>query len=126
MAAASLREGGQTAIISNLDQLGDISAKSVSEAANAGDELALEVMRTVGRQLGRGLALLVDVLNPERIVIGSIYTRQQSLLEPLVMEELAKEALPLSLEVCKIVPSGLGENVGDAASLSVALHALEQ
>ncbi len=103
-----------------------LTAKQVAEAAQAGDELALNVIRTVGKQLGRGLAILVDVLNPERIVIGSIYARQQALLEPLVMEELRREALPLSLETCRIVPAGLQENVGDAASLSVALHAFDE
>jgi glucokinase len=79
----------------------------------------------VGYKLGQGIALLVDLLNPERIIIGSIYGRQQSLLEPVTIETIKKEALPQSLAVCEIVPAGLGENVGDYASLSVALHLLE-
>ncbi|MBB6670772.1 ROK family protein [Cohnella nanjingensis] len=104
----------------------EITAKRVGEAAQAGDELALAIIGTVARQLGRGLAVLIDVLNPEVIVIGSIYTRQESLLAPLVLRELRKEALPRSLNVCRIVPAGLGEKIGDAAGLSVALLALEQ
>ncbi len=64
--------------------------------------------------------MLVDLLNPERIVIGSIYTRQRSLLEPVVLHVLKEEALPRSLSVCEIVPAGLGESVGDLAALSVA------
>ncbi|WP_219838409.1 ROK family protein [Paenibacillus sp. R14(2021)] len=125
LAEAHIRQGGTTAICTNLEGLEGITAKAVFDAANGGDALALETVGIVGRKLGRGLALLVDLLNPERIVIGSIYARQEALLRPLVMEELAREALPLSLEACEIVPSKLGEHVGDAASLSVALHALE-
>lgn len=103
-----------------------LTAKDVFEAAHAGDELAMTVIRTVSKQLGRGLAILVDILNPDTIVIGSIYERQEAMLAPLVMAELQREALPIALGVCRIVPSGLQDNVGDAASLSVALHEYEQ
>lgn len=67
-----------------------------------------------------GLAILVDILNPEKIVIGSIYHRQRSLLEPEVLAVLEKQALRRSLQVCAIVPAQLGEQVGDYASLTVA------
>ena len=80
-----------------------------------------QVFEIVARKLGRGLAMLVDILNPERIVIGSIWGRQRALLEPLTLEVLEHEALPYSLAVCEIVPAGLGERVGDFASLSVAV-----
>lgn len=129
LAQQLVENGGAAVTTSSLaacKPLSDLSAKAVFEAAHAGDELALQVVRTVGKQLGRGLAVLVDVLNPDTIVIGSIYERQESLLAPLVKEELAREALPLSVSVCRIVPSGLKDNVGDAASLSVALHEYEQ
>ncbi|NIK67840.1 ROK family protein [Paenibacillus sp. BK720] len=119
-----LAEGKSTLLCSKTGEVDGITAKLVGEAARAGDELALDVMGNVGRQLGRGLAVLVDVLNPERIVIGSIYARQQALLDPGMLAELQAEALSLSLKACRIVPAGLGETVGDAASLSVAQYAL--
>lgn len=120
-----LKQGKKTSICSNQDEITTITAKSVGEAAQTGDELAKEIYRIVGQKLGRGLALLVDMLNPERIVIGSIYLRQEALLKPIVMEELRKEALSYSLNVCTIVSSGLGESVGDLAALSVAKYGLE-
>ena len=106
------------------DDLPTITAERVAEAAQHGDPLAVEIFQTVARKLGRGLALLVDVLNPERIVIGSIYARQRALLEPLAMQVLAEEAIPLSFSVCKVVPAALGEAVGDLAAFSVAMEAL--
>lgn len=72
--------------------------------------------------MGLGLAMLVDILNPERIVIGSIYSRQQSLLEPGMRQTLQEEALTLAQQVCQVVPAGLGERLGDFASLAVALE----
>jgi glucokinase len=121
-----LSEGRTTSFCPTLEALGDITTKKVGEAAQQGDELALEVFDIVGDKLGSGLAMIVDILNPERIVIGSIYGRQQTILEPLIMKKLEEEALPQSLEVVDIVRAGLGEQVGDYASLSVALNVLEK
>lgn len=120
MARNSREAGNYVSFSPTKEDLSAISAQKVGEAAAQGDPLALEIFRIVGHQLGKGLAVLVDLLNPECIVIGSIYGRQQSILEPIVMEELEREALPHSLSVCRIVSAGLQEKVGDYASLSVA------
>ncbi|SEB53686.1 ROK family protein [Paenibacillus sp. GP183] len=125
MAASRLQAGEASLFCSSEAELGAITAQQVGEAAGQGDPLAVEIFLIVGTQLGRGLALLVDTLNPQRIVIGSIYGRQQQILEPIVMKELSREALSISLQVCEIVPAGLGEQVGDYASLSVALFQLD-
>lgn len=101
-----------------------ITAEKVGEAAQKSDEAALHVFDIVARHLGQGLAVLIDILNPERIVIGSIYGRQRSILEPITIRVLEQEALPIALSVCTIVPASLGESVGDLAGLSVALNTL--
>ncbi|WP_123040258.1 ROK family protein [Cohnella candidum] len=119
-AKAAVEAGNPPSFCASIEELENITTQKVGEAAQQGDPLALDIFREVGIRLGQGLAVLVDVLNPERIVIGSIYGRQQSILEPLVMEYLAKEALPINLNACRVVPAGLGEIVGDVASLSVA------
>lgn len=120
-----LRQGERPSFAPTPEELSGITAQKVAEAARRGDPLALDIFRIVGCELGKGLSVLVDLLNPERIVIGSIYARQQSLLEPLVLETLRREALPRSLSVCQIVPAGLGERVGDYAGLSVAWRVLQ-
>ena len=123
MAEAEIRVGRPPAFCTSLADLGDVTAEKVAEAAHQGDALANQIFEIVGRELGRGLAILVDVLNPERIVIGSIYARQTGLLREKMLESLRQEALAGSLAVCDVVPAGLGEAVGDLASLSVALEA---
>lgn len=119
-----LQRGERPAICPELSRLSTLDARMICEAALAGDELALEIIRITGQQLGAGLALLVDLLNPQRIVIGSIYSRQQSLLEPHALARLEKEAHPRAYAACDIVPAHFGENIGDYASLSVAQYAL--
>jgi glucokinase len=124
IARQRILDGGTPLFCPTLDNLSEVTAKTVGEAAGLGDPTALEIYQLVGNKLGKGLALLVDILNPERIVIGSIYSRQRSLLEPIALEELTKEALSGSLAVCDIVPAELGDTVGDLASLSVAMNEL--
>lgn len=99
----------------------DITAKRIAEAARAGDETALEVFRVCGTYLGRGLSIVIDLLNPELIVIGSIFTRSRDLLWEAAKNEIEKEALKPSSKVCKVVPAALGENIGDYAAIATAL-----
>ncbi len=97
-----------------------ITAKTVAEAARNGDPLALEIYRISARKLGKGLSIIIDILNPEKIVIGSIYARNEDIFKPLMDEIIEKEALPLAREVCEVVPAALGESIGDYAALSIA------
>jgi glucokinase len=120
-ALREIQGGGAPAFCPSLADLNAVTAEKVGIAAQAGDALAVEIFAMVARALGRGLALLVDILNPERIVIGSIYGRQRSLLEPEALRVLQEEAHPRALAACEILPAGLGEEVGDYAGLAVAL-----
>lgn len=122
MAEAALHGGTTPVYAPTFSDLPNITAATVGLAAQSGDPTALAVFEIVGQKLGQGLAILVDILNPERIVIGSIYGRQRSLLEPITLRVLEAEALPHALAVCEVMPAGLGEAVGNLASLSVALN----
>ena len=105
----------------SVEDLDKITARKIAEAALAGDEAALAVYTESGRRLGYGLAILIDILNLERIVIGSIFQRSENLLRPAMESVLKEETLPQSLSQCRIVPSELGDSIGDIAALSVAL-----
>lgn len=101
--------------------LSDITAKTIADAADNGDETAKEVYRICGEQLGKGLSVLIDILNPERIVIGSIFARSENLLREGMERVINKEALPSAVKCCKIVPAELGEQIGDYAAVATAL-----
>lgn len=119
-----IQMGEKPILCDSVDKLGCITAKSVAEAADAGDEVALEVYRISGTYLGRGLSLLIDILNPELIVIGGVFARSGHLLEPYAWEVIRNEALSHARNVCSIKPAGLGESIGDYAALSVAANLL--
>lgn len=101
---------------------GEITAKTIAEAAEKGDETAIEVYRICGEKLGKGLSVLIDILNPERIIIGSIFARSESLIRKYAEEVIKNEALGVSADVCRIVPAALGEQIGDYAAVAAAFY----
>ena len=106
--------------IENMGGMSAITTKKLSEAAKAGDKFAKRVFAKSGEMLGKGLAIMIDVLNPEKIVLGGVFMRSAELLVPAMQKVLAREALAESLSVCEIVPAKLSENIGDVAALAVA------
>lgn len=100
----------------------DISAKAVANAAREGDECAIEVWNICGEYLGRGLSILIDILNPERIVIGSIFTRSRDLIFDEADKVIKREVLDASYACCEIVGASLGEQIGDYGAITVALY----
>lgn len=110
-------------LLLDLPQGHQIIAKDVGLAAAQGDALALSIVRACGKKLGLALAVLVDVLNPQRIVIGGLAVRLGDLLLEPARMSLRREALQPSLAVCTVVPATLGESIGDVAALCIAMEA---
>ncbi|MBQ2701607.1 MAG: ROK family protein, partial [Clostridia bacterium] len=94
--------------------------KGLSQAAFAGDLFAKKIFEKSGKMLGKGLSMAIDILNPEKIVLGGVFMRSSELLIPAMEKEIRKEALMDSATICEIVPAQLSENIGDIAALSIA------
>ena len=73
--------------------------------------------------MGKGLAILVDVLNPEVIIIGTLGILLGDLVLAPAREVLEKEALPISNQACKILPAQLGSSLMDVGCLMAAFDA---
>ena len=99
-----------------------VTTKALAAAAFNGDAFAKKVFAKSGEKLGEGLSIIVDVLNPEKIVLGGVFMRSSALLVPSMQKALDREALEESASVCQIVEAGLKENIGDYAAISVALR----
>ena len=98
------------------------TAVEVAKGAGEGDEFCLGIMREAGDYLGRGLAILLDLLNLEAVVIGSIFVRCEGLLRPSMEAALSRDAMVTTRSVCRILPAELGENIGDYAALALAVE----
>lgn len=119
----SKAEVGET--VSYCGKDGKITAKSIAEAAESGNSHAGEIYAQCGRMLGKGLSVLIDILNPQKIIIGSIFQRSGHLLRDEMEKEIAKESIIWSKNVCEIVPAELGESIGDKAAICVAIYGMK-
>lgn len=122
MALERIQQGRKCSYWDSVESLSSITAKSVAEKAYEGNEDAVEVYSVCGEMLGKGLSVLIDVLNPGMIVLGSIFARCEDLLRDSMKEVIDRECLSPAAKVCKIVPAQLGESIGDIAALSVAIE----
>jgi|HubBroStandDraft_6_1064221.scaffolds.fasta_scaffold26871_2 glucokinase len=114
---------GEASILLEFPQDRQITARDVGLAAEEGDALARRIVTQCGEKLGMALAILVDILNPERIVIGGLAMRLGDLLLEPARRTLADEALQPSVSVCEVLPAALGESIGDVAALCIAMDA---
>ncbi len=118
----AMENGEVTTLVGQLATSRMLTAKDVAKAAQEGDEVAQQIICSTGTRLGEALAILVDLLNPELIVIGGIAMRiGERLLEPARIA-MKREALPAAASACRIVPAGLGESIGDIAAVCVAME----
>lgn len=117
-----LQMGARPALCSDIENLDSLTAKTVADAARQEDPLAQEIYFTTGYYLGIGLSILIDILNPEIIVIGSVFERSGDLMQEAMHQAIEKEALSIARKACTVVPAKLGNSIGDYATLSVALH----
>ena len=101
-----------------------IPGDEVCIRAERGEAKALAIIEKSARMLGRALALFIDLINPERIVIGSIFSRSEALFRAGIERGIRDEALPLAAGVCTIHPARLGEALGDTAAICVAVNGL--
>ena len=115
-------EIGKKEMLAKYKMPGAVTGRDVVEWAKNKDELALKVVEKSGTYLGKGLSILIDIINPELIVVGSMGVRLGDMLFKPARKEIEKEAVPGAAKVCEIVPAALGEAIGDYAALCVALN----
>lgn len=82
---------------------------------------ALQVAETAGAWMGKGLALLIDALNPQIVVFGSLGVVLGERIFAPARKVIAAEALPQAAAACALLPSVLGKQIGDVAALMAAL-----
>lgn len=103
---------------------GGVSAREAVQRADAGDERMLAALHASAERMGACFAMMIDLLNPERIVVGSIFARAERHFRDAMQCVIDREALPLSRAVCRVVPAQLGDAIGDYAALSVGIDGL--
>jgi len=95
----------------------------ISRAVLDGDELVIETVRQAGRYLGYGLAGIVNVVNPERLILGGGVIEAVDLMFEVAAETVRREALPVPARAVEIVRAGLGDLAGVVGAAVIAADA---
>lgn len=101
---------------------GDITAAHVVEAAKEGDAFAKQILEEAGTYMGLGIANLIQILNPERVIIGTIAVHAGELVMKPIREAVHEFTWERSRSVCQIVPAALGDRAQDLAAVSLWLQ----
>ncbi len=121
--AEAIGAGGESSLAES--GVRELTAQAVYEAAASGDPLALEVVQDTAKYLGVGVANLINILNPEIVVIcGGVTQAGDRLFTPL-RREVTRRAFKPAVEVCRIVPGELPGTAGvvGAAKIFLETHA---
>jgi glucokinase len=117
---------GQAADAAAKELLGGASdGAELVVAAGGGDEPAVEVLAQIGRRLGAGIASLINIFEPELVVIGGGFGQAGELLIGPAQEVIAREALLPGRDTVRVVPAELGPRAGLVGAGFVAYEALE-
>ena len=123
-AVEGIEAGVETRLPTYTDgDLARITAQTVYQAAHDGDEFALEVVRDTAKILGAGVANLLNIFNPDVVVIlGGVTLAGDSLFVPL-QAEVTRRAFKPAVKACRILP---GELPGTAGVVGAARVFLDQ
>ena len=82
-----------------------LTIESVCDAAVEGDSLARQIIVELGHNLGQAIAIMVNLFNPQRILIGGEFNRAKSVLYPAIMERISSQTLPVYFDGLEIEES---------------------
>ena len=104
----------------------NITARTVMEAARSGDATSLEIVDETARYMAIGIGNIVNVLNPQIIIVGTILVKASDLLMQPILNYLRRETWERVFDTVQVVPAQLGDAVGDLAAIAVIMQALER
>ena len=123
-AVRRISQGERSSLTKILDgKVANITAKEVSLAAQNGDSLALAVISQAATYLGVAMVNLVNIFNPEMIIIGGGMAQMGDFLLNTARQVVKERAFPLSAQAVRIVTAQLGDNAG---VLGAAVFARQQ
>ena len=118
---------GEATLINNLAQKqGNLTPKIIYEAASKGDKFAIQIIQKTGYYLGLGLVNLVNLLNPEVIVIGGDISQVADILLKPVKEVVSSRALSAPAQRVKIIASHFGKDAGILGAATLFLESVFQ
>ncbi|MCE7659914.1 sugar metabolism global transcriptional regulator Mlc [Vibrio fluvialis] len=83
----------------------DITIEDICAAAAEGDPLAVDVVETLGRYLGSAIAIVINLFNPEKVLIGGVINQAKNVLYPAIQRCIEEQSLPVYHQDLQLVES---------------------
>jgi glucokinase len=109
--AAAASQGGSLRALFDQDPA-LVTAERLAEAVRQGDAVARQVWEAAMTDLGAGVATVMNLFNPDAVVIGGGVSRSADLLLPIVRREVAARAMPMVARAARVESAALGDDVG--------------
>jgi glucokinase len=123
LARKAIRSGQQSEILKYAgNDVEKVTLRTIFQAAKFGDRLAVELVEHAGVRLGTKAAWLINLFNPEVFVIGGGLEEAGALLMDAAKKAIAGWAFPEMANVCKVIPSRLGEKAVAFGAASLAIR----
>ncbi|MDT8340231.1 MAG: ROK family protein, partial [Longimicrobiales bacterium] len=124
-AREGLEAGAESVLVRMVEgRLDRVTAATVYEAVVEGDVYAADVMMETARILGAGIASLINVLNPEAVVIMGGVTRAGRVLFDPLRAEIRRRTFRVASDACRILPAQLPETAGVVGAAGICRAAL--
>jgi len=114
---------GEETLLTDLvkNKLEDITCKLVYDTAREGDSLCKQVVEETGRYLGIGIANIVNLINPEMVILGGGMAKAEDLIFEPVRKYVREHAFTAAMEGVEVVPAALGVNAGAIGAVAYVL-----
>lgn len=123
----TIRSGGvHTGIVEKAGGIDAINMQAFEAAAREGDRFALAEWDAFAERVAQGIGALIMVLNPDKVILGTIGIHAGEFVMAPIRDKLPKYAWKWPLKACDVTVSSLGGKIGDYAALAVALTGLRQ
>lgn len=112
-AAKKASRGKYTSLVEKAGgDLLNLTPAMISLAASEGDEIAIETLQETGYYIGIGIANAINILNPDKVIIGGGISQAGELLFDPIRRTVATNAISVPYQACQILPAELGDNAG--------------
>jgi glucokinase-like ROK family protein len=117
-------EAGENTLLSQLPaaELAELTPERVYEAAHAGDQFAIHLLAEVGTNLGKGIAILTQLFNPELIILGGEIAQVKQFILPAIQQAINTYCMAQLREKTSLVVSELGANAVVLGSVATVME----
>ncbi|GAB6100135.1 ROK family protein [Halanaerocella petrolearia] len=122
----ALESGQETLIADLVDNSTEVDGAVIAQAAKEKDQVACEIMERIAEYLGIGFASLINIFNPEKIVVGGGVSQSWDLIKNKVVSTVEDRGMEVLVDDVELVTSQLSSKIGVVGAIATALVGIDE